>query len=214
MVLVSLALVIGAGCGGGLEKEKKVCAHVDKVCGGDPEPADQCAKDLRELKEPAGETYDKFLDCALGSTSCPEFAGCFVGGLGQVADRWGKQFEKGVDRMNGKGAGDDDSRSTETRSTRSTEKRSTDTRSTRTERHSRSTDDKFSDDDSTLPAECKHILDVCNTDDRMPRIQCREMVGKLRADAENLGKLSSCISSAKNCFALEKCIDDMWFSLN
>ncbi|HWO21840.1 MAG TPA: hypothetical protein VNO30_23885, partial [Kofleriaceae bacterium] len=74
--------------------------------------------------------------------------------------------------------------------------------------------DKFSDDDSTLPGPCKRILDVCNPDDRMARIQCRDMAGKLRADAENLGKLSSCISASKNCFALEKCITDMWFSLH
>ncbi|HWO26128.1 MAG TPA: hypothetical protein VNO30_45690, partial [Kofleriaceae bacterium] len=126
IVLVSAALVIGAGCGGcgggggGLDKEKQVCAHVDKLCGGDPEPLDQCARELRELKEPAGETYGKFLGCALDAKSCPEFAGCFVGGLGEVAERWGKQFEQGMDRM------------TRDTKTRSTETRSTETRSTET----------------------------------------------------------------------------------
>jgi hypothetical protein len=50
VLLVSVALVIGAGCGGGsgLDKEQKVCAHVDKLCGGAPEPLDKCARDLRE----------------------------------------------------------------------------------------------------------------------------------------------------------------------
>jgi hypothetical protein len=104
MALVSLSLVVGFGCGGGSGhvKERAVCAHVDELCGGKPEPLDSCASDLRELKEPAGETYDQFLDCAIEATSCPEFAGCFLGGLGEVAERWGKQLERGIDRMRSK----------------------------------------------------------------------------------------------------------------
>lgn len=195
MALVSVALVVSVGCGGGgLDKERRVCAHVDKLCGGDPEPLDKCAKDLRELKEPAGETYDQFLDCSLASKSCPEFAGCFVGGLGEVAERWGKQFEQGVDRMKrgtGRTTGKDES-----------------------PRGTTPDDDKFSDDDSTLPPECKRILDVCSKDEAMPRIKCRDMIGNIKADTANRAKLGSCIRAAKNCYDLGKCIDDLWFELN
>lgn len=187
MALVSVALWIGCG-GGGLDKERKVCTHVDKICGGDPEPVDQCAKDLRELKEPAGDTYDRFLDCSLGAKTCPEFAGCFVGGLAEVAEQWKHQFEDGVDRMRRKsGSGRDEAPRVE--------------------------DDKWSTDDSTLPAECKPILATCNKDESIVRMKCREMIGNLGRDPEHRSKLARCIDGAKNCFAISTCLDDLWFEL-
>ncbi len=71
MALVSVALVIGAGCGGGSSTRRRRSARTSTSCAAATPSRSTSARGLRELKEPAGETYDKFLGCALDARSCP-----------------------------------------------------------------------------------------------------------------------------------------------
>ena len=40
------------------------------------------------------------------------------------------------------------------------------------------------------------------------------MIGNLKSDPDNLKELTTCYAAAKNCFAFDKCNDDMWFKLH
>ena len=40
------------------------------------------------------------------------------------------------------------------------------------------------------------------------------MVENLRLDPDNRAKLARCIDGARNCFAADNCIDDLWLELN
>jgi hypothetical protein len=69
-------------------------------------------------------------------------------------------------------------------------------------------------DDDALPPECARANAVCADDEPFARSKCAEMVGNLKADAENKKKLTDCYAAAKNCFAFQKCTDQMWFDLH
>jgi hypothetical protein len=97
-------LLIGAlGCG---SQESRVCKHLTKLCGDDVIPS-SCASDLGELKDSLGDSYGKMMSCADEAKSCPEVAGCFVGGVGNALNRWKDQFEHGAK----KALGEDDPKS-------------------------------------------------------------------------------------------------------
>jgi len=70
------------------------------------------------------------------------------------------------------------------------------------------------EDDASLPPECQRANDVCADDEPFARRECARMIGNLKADAENRKKLTDCYAQAKNCFAFEKCTDQMWADLH
>jgi len=79
-------------------REHSVCEHGAKLCDGADELA-QCAGKLADLRDALGESYDRSLRCAGEATSCPEFVGCFVGGLGNEVGKLGTLFEKGAEKV-------------------------------------------------------------------------------------------------------------------
>jgi hypothetical protein len=100
MTRSTLALVlIGAltlGCRG-KPTAARACQHAAALCGVDDDG--DCAEGLRELESTLGESYQPLLTCAVEARSCPEVAGCLVGGAERVGDRIERQFGLGRDRM-------------------------------------------------------------------------------------------------------------------
>jgi hypothetical protein len=92
--VVIAVLVIGCGKG----KEQRVCEHGAKLCD-DADELSSCSAKLKDLKDVMGDSYGNSLDCALDANSCPEFVGCFIGGIGAGIEAFGKQFEHGVDKV-------------------------------------------------------------------------------------------------------------------
>lgn len=68
--------------------------------------------------------------------------------------------------------------------------------------------------DTALPPECARANDVCADDEPFARRECTRMVGNLKADPENKAKLAACFAAARNCFAFQKCTDQMWADLH
>ncbi len=69
-------------------------------------------------------------------------------------------------------------------------------------------------DNSSLPPECTRANDVCADDEPFARSKCARMVGNLKADVQNRQKLVACYTQANNCFAFQKCTDQMWIDLH
>ena len=95
MKLVLVLVLAVVGCGGG--RERAWCDKGGQLCG-DPDEA-KCVDALKQLKQPLGDTYDPLLTCGTAATSCAEFVGCMAGGIDQVAKVFGKDFERGFDKM-------------------------------------------------------------------------------------------------------------------
>lgn len=96
-ILAVVVLALATACSGG-GRERVWCDKGGELCG-DPSGAGECVDQMKKLKEPFGDTYDPLLSCGTAATSCAEFVGCFAGGIDQIAKIFGKDFERGFDRM-------------------------------------------------------------------------------------------------------------------
>lgn len=65
-----------------------------------------------------------------------------------------------------------------------------------------------------LPPPCARFDELCSADETLKRRNCARMVRNLRSDPENLAKLEACMKQAKNCYAFDNCVDDLWHALN
>jgi hypothetical protein len=184
-----VVLVLLVGCGGGSDKERRVCDHAAKLCDAMDERA-ACVKDIGKSRELMGASYDKFLDCSLQAKSCGAYVGCAIGGVGAEGKRQIQDLGEGMRKMM------EDELEKPGRPTETTETRRT------------------SDEDG-VPPECKRVDDVCSGfEARTTAKHCAEMIGNIKADTENRKKLAGCFAQAKNCFTFDKCIDDLWFELH
>ncbi len=96
LTIAALSLVMGAGCGG---RAKQACDRLEKLCG-ETDEAKSCSRDLPELKDQLGaDNYDRMLTCTADANSCPEALGCLAGGVGNMLDKWGDQFEHGLSKV-------------------------------------------------------------------------------------------------------------------
>lgn len=68
--------------------------------------------------------------------------------------------------------------------------------------------------DGELPPECVRFDELCDPDETLVRKACTKMVRNIRSDPASLGKLAACFAGAKNCYALDNCVDDLWLELN
>lgn len=177
-------VVAVVGCGGGTSgKEKAVCEHAAKLCGAEDDVA-SCTSDLSEAKKAMGDQYAKFLDCSLAASSCGEYVGCAVGGLGNEA----------LDQLEGFGAG--------------MKKMMKDKVSGVTDRVEHGIRHAL-DDDEALPTACARLDKICAADDPFVRKHCRRLVGNLGEDTAHLAELTTCLEASKNCFAADRCIDEL-----
>lgn len=190
---VRILLVVGAqlllvGCGG-KGQARKACEHMAEACGVEVSGSDlrECVDGLDELRKPLGEkTVDDLVSCTRDANTCPEIIGCMAGAGARIGD----DVTRGFERMFGE------------RSRTSHDP---------WERHSTGGD--HAGVEPTLPAECLRANVVCAPDEPFARDGCRDLVGNLRADAENLRELTECYGRAKNCFAFKGCSTDMRFKL-
>lgn len=181
-------LVVASGCGSpSVEtQERAACTRLEAVC---DEKAPACRSDIADLKADLGsEGYGKFLTCASGAGTCGEWLGCAIGGLG-VTDREAQKelagLSKGLRRMVDDEPGGDEPAAEATR-----------------------------DDEPPLPPQCARLDELCAADEPSVRSRCTRMVRNLRSDTENLGKLATCFGDAKNCYALDNCMTELWFELD
>ena len=183
---VVLALV---ACGDGTsDKERRVCEHAAKLCD-EPASVAECVAEMPEAKQAMGDAYGAFLDCGIAAKSCGEYVGCAIGGAGGEAMKQIDGLRRGMEKM--------------------LDEQMPDVRDRDDRRRGRS------DDLGELPPECARVRDVCSgIDARSAASQCSGMIGNLRADPENRAKLGRCIAGVKNCYALEKCVSDLWFELH
>ena len=91
-------LVFVLGCGSSAAKETKSCKRAIDLCGYD-EGMDACVKDIQETRSAMGASYDKFLACSGAATSCGEYLGCAVGGLGTEGMKQIEGLRRGLDKM-------------------------------------------------------------------------------------------------------------------
>jgi hypothetical protein len=188
-----LSLIAG-GCGGRVSasREMQLCAHIADTCSGNRVDS-TCVADMQAVRDSVSAAeYDRFLTCGSEAASCEELAGCVLGGMALEAERTEQRVRRGLDKMLDRlGA-------------------------PKTPPSSSDPDDRNRArmaDDASLPAECHRISDVCASDDTLVRRQCRDMVGKLKADPAHRSKLAACMTKTGNCYDAEKCIDDLWFEL-
>lgn len=198
-LIVSLGCVGGCGGGGASDQERRSCEKAVKLCGYD-DGMTTCLTDLRETKDVMRGSYDKFLACSSEANSCGEYVGCAVGGVGAEGMKEMDGLRKGMERMMGGGMAEKVAEQmAETMG--GTAKRMHD--SMRETMH------------GPTPAECERASEVCSgfgADTAADR--CTEMMGNLKADAANKAKLTTCLASAKNCYAFRDCVDQLWFDLN
>jgi hypothetical protein len=64
-------------------------------------------------------------------------------------------------------------------------------------------------DSDELPGPCKRIAKVCSPEQPFIRRSCAKLVGNLGEDKQHLAELTKCITDSSNCYALEKCVDQM-----
>lgn len=184
-----VAMIALSGCGGGSSaKEKQVCEHAAKLCNAQDDIA-SCRDDLGETKKAMGDQYDKFLDCSMAAKSCGEFVGCAIGGLGNQAldqlDGFGKGMKKMMKDEIGDLPGLDDIKNRVKSEIR----------------------EELGDE--ALPGPCKRIDTVCSKKEPFIRRSCKKLVENLGVEKARLAELSTCIEASTNCFALEKCVDQM-----
>ncbi len=187
---VVLLALVGCGGGGTSGKEKQVCEHAAKLCDAQDEIA-SCGEDLTKAKKVMGDQYGKFLDCSIAAKSCGEYLGCAIGGLGNEAldqlDGFGKGMKKMMKDELGDLPGLDDIKSRVKDEVRR----------------------GLSDHKEPLPGPCKRIETVCSKDQPFIRDECRRLVENLGVDKPRIAELTACIDASANCFALDKCVDDM-----
>jgi hypothetical protein len=189
-----LWLVCLAGCGGGgtAGTEKQVCEHAAKLCDAQDEIA-SCGSDLTKVKKVMGDQYGKFLDCSLAAKSCGEYLGCAIGGLGN----------RTLDELDGFGQGMKKMMKDKLDNVPDRIRDGIDTLHDRVEHQVR----KGLDGD--LPGPCTRIEKVCSPDEPFIRRGCTKLVGNLGEDKAHLAEVTKCIDASTNCYALEKCVDDM-----
>ena len=68
--------------------------------------------------------------------------------------------------------------------------------------------------DDSLPPQCARIDELCDAEEKSVRSECTRMIRNIRTDTASLGKLDACFGTAKNCYALDNCLDELWFELN
>jgi hypothetical protein len=95
--MLAALLAIG-GCGRkATVTAAAACTHAASLCEVDDDS--DCAEALRALEPTLGDSYRPLLTCAVEAKSCPEVAGCLVGGAERVGDRIERQFGRGRDKM-------------------------------------------------------------------------------------------------------------------
>jgi hypothetical protein len=95
-----VALLTLGGCGHkATVTAAAACKHAASLCEVDDDS--DCAEALRALEPTLADSYQPLLTCAVEARSCPEVAGCLVGGAERVGDRVERQFGGGRDKMRG-----------------------------------------------------------------------------------------------------------------
>jgi hypothetical protein len=189
-----LWLVCLAGCGSGSSaQEKQVCEHAASLCDDDDEDAKSCSSEMSDAKKVMGDRYGQFLTCAAEATSCGEYAGCAIGGLGGGALDQLDDLGKGMKKMLDDELGDS---------------HALDHLKDRVKSEVRYGIAELGGDDA-LPRACTRIETVCSKDQPFIRRKCRTLVENLGVDKPRIAELSSCIDATNNCFALEKCVEDL-----
>lgn len=186
--VVAMMTLSGCGSSGASGNEKQVCDHVAKLCDA-VDDVKECYSDLAETKTVMGEEYDKFLSCAAAAKTCGEYVGCAIGGLGNEAldqlDGFGQGMKKMMKDELGDLPGLDDIKNRVKKGVR----------------------EELGGD--ALPVACKRIETVCSKDQPFIRRECTRLVENLGVDKARVAELSACIDASANCFALEKCVDQM-----
>jgi len=179
-----LVCLVGCGSGGNAAiggKEKLFCERGIQLCSVDePAALQECRDGMPEVKKHAGADYGKLLDCSIAAKSCGEYAGCLVGGIGNGLLDEAEDFGHAMKRMMKDKVGD------------------------KVDRVRRSFDD-----DDALPSACKRIETVCSASEPFIRRECTKLVENLGVDKARIAELTSCIDASANCFALQKCVDEM-----
>lgn len=170
-----------------------MCEHAASLCG-DDEDVKSCVSELPDAKKVMGDRYDKFLTCAAEARSCGEYAGCAIGGLGGGALDQLDDLGKGMKKMLKDELGDG---------------HALDSIKDRMKSEVRRGLDEIGGDGEALPAACKRIDTVCSKDQPFIRKECRTLVENLGVDKPRIAELTACIDASNNCFALEKCVDEM-----